>query len=609
MLSQPFGLNTRGQGGARPATHHAGEPAMSRLALALVATLGVAAVSLPAAAQPKPEDTRLANYFQSYLEQEFLRHPVYATQQGNHEYDDQMDDLSPQARAKDVETARRVLADLPQQVDYAKLSRDGQIDFEILRHSLEYALWSAAHDNRFEYDPRVYGEYISDSVFTQLAQSSLPRARNVENAAKRIRHIPKVVAAAKAGLKNPPKVLTEIAIKRNLGAIGFYESEIFTIAGEKPGSEPLATPCKEAVKALKDYQQWLETELLPRSAGEWRLGKDRFDKKLELELDAGLGAEEVLKIAEAEADRVEREMYTLAKQLWAKLFPTKPLPPDDLAGRRAVIRGVMDELGKEHGKPEAIVEDARKTVEKIKAFIRAKKIVTLPDPDTCRVVEMPEFQRGFSVAYLNPAPPLDPKADSLYAVAPPPREWSPQRVETFLREYNSAMLQVLTIHEAYPGHYVQLAYSNRCPSLVRKVLWSGSFAEGWAVYTEQMMLDEGYGGGDLSLRLHQLKFYQRAVINAILDHKMHCTAMTDEEAKALLIDRGFQTEAEAVGKIARAKQSSTQLSTYFVGRTAFYRLRQSVQRARGDAFDLGQFHEQVLGHGTLPVKYLPELVK
>src|SRR5262245_43905037 len=269
----------------------------------------------------------------------------------------------------------------------------------------------------------------------------------------------------------------------------------------------------------------------------------------------------------------------------------------------------MDELGKDHGKPENLVEDARKTVEKIKAFIRDKKILTLPDPDTCKMVEMPEFQRGFSVAYLNPAPPLDPKANSLYAVAPPPKDWMPERVETFLREYNTPMLQILTIHEAYPGHYVQLAYSNRCPSLVRKILYSGVFAEGWAVYTEQMMLDHGYGDGEFALRLHQLKFYRRAVINAILDNKMHCANMTDEDAMKLLIERGFQTEGEAVGKIARAKQSSTQLSTYFVGRTAFYRLRQDVQRKRGDAFDLGKFHEAVLSHGTLSVKYLPELVK
>lgn len=585
---------------------------MLRFALPLVPLLGAALMTTPAgapAAQPAAEDARLKNRFQTYLDEEFRLHPVFATQQGNHEFDDQLDDLSPAARAKDVARAKALIASLAKEIDVSKLSRGGQIDYEIWTHSLKYALWASENDNRFEYDPRVYGEYVSDSVFVLLTQSTLPRERNVENAARRIRHIPKVVEAAKAGLKNPPRNLTEVAIKRNLGAISFYEKDIYEFAKETPGSEPLATPCRAAVKALKEYQTWLETELLPRSKGEWRLGKEKFAKKLELELDAGLTADEVVAIAEAEADRVEREMYYVAKQLWSQLFPGKVLPPEDTAGRRATIKSVLDELGKDHGKPDTLVEDAKKTVTKIKDFIREKKILTLPDPDTCQIIAMPEFQRGFSAAYLNPAPPLDPKANSLYAVAPPPKDWPPARQETFFREYNSAMLQVLTIHEAYPGHYVQLAYSNRHPSLVRKVLWSGSFAEGWAVYTEQMMLDQGYGNGDLSLRLHQLKFYIRAVLNAILDYKMHCADMTDEAAMELLVGRGFQTEAEAVGKVARAKQSSTQLSTYFVGRTAFYRLRQSVQRARGDAFDLGKFHEDVLGHGTLPVKYLPELVK
>jgi uncharacterized protein (DUF885 family) len=171
------------------------------------------------------------------------------------------------------------------------------------------------------------------------------------------------------------------------------------------------------------------------------------------------------------------------------------------------------------------------------------------------------------------------------------------------------MLQILTIHEAYPGHYVQLAYSNRYPSLIRRVLYSGVFAEGWAVYTEQMMLDQGYGKGDLVLRLYQLKWYLRSVANAILDHRMHCTGMSDAEALAFLTGRAFQSEGEAVGKIVRSKQSSCQLSTYFVGRTAFFRLRQRVQREQGGRFNLGRFHEAVLAHGTLPVKYLPELVR
>ncbi|MBU6400718.1 MAG: DUF885 family protein, partial [Verrucomicrobia bacterium] len=195
-----------------------------------------------------------------------------------------------------------------------------------------------------------------------------------------------------------------------------------------------------------------------------------------------------------------------------------------------------------------------------------------------------------------------------YAVSPPPRDWDAQRVNSYLEEYNRYLLQILTLHEAYPGHYVQLEYANRCPSLIRRVLDSGPFVEGWAVYTEQMMLDQGYGGGDLALRLSQLKFYLRAVANAILDHRMHCDGMTEAEAMKLMVDECFQSEGEARLKVIRAEQSSCQLSTYFVGRMAIYRLRQRVARELGDRFDLERFHEAVLANGSVSVKYLPELV-
>jgi uncharacterized protein (DUF885 family) len=561
------------------------------------------------AAEPNPADDKLAALFRKYLESEFRRHPAFASSQGNRDYDDQLDDLL-EAKKNDTNEAKRWLKELENLGD-AALSPAGKLDYRIWRHELVSAIERIEMGiDRFDYDPRVFGEYISDSVYNILTQSTLPKERNVANAAKRITFIPKVVAAAqdKSMLTRVPKILGEVAVKRNLGAIAFYEKDIFALTGENAATSVLTKPCREAVKSLKDYQTWLEKDLLPRSQGDWRIGKKKFARKLRLELDAGIEADDVLKLAEAEAERVEREMYYVAKQLWSKTFPGIVLPPDDAVGRREVIRKVLAELGKDHGKPEELVQDARKTVDAIKKFIKEKKILTLPDPDRCQIIEMPEFQRGFSAAYLNPAPTFDANAPSIYAVAPPPSDWPAERREAFLREYNRAMLQVLTIHEAYPGHYVQLEYGNRNPSLIRKVFSSGVFAEGWAVYTEQMMLDQGYGDGDLSLRMHQLKFYLRAVLNAILDHKMHCTEMTEDEAMKLLTERGFQTEGEAFGKVQRAKQSSCQLSTYFIGRNAFYNLRQQVQRREGDQFDLGSFHEKVLNQGTISVKYLPELL-
>jgi uncharacterized protein (DUF885 family) len=554
------------------------------------------------------EDARLERLFKSYLDTEFKQRPLDATRLGDHRFDDRLDDLTPKARAANTERTRKVLADLPTQIDYKKLSRSGQIDFEIWRHELRKELWLAENTDRYANDPRTYNDYITESVYLLLAQSTQPLAVNLRNANARIAAIPRIVAAAKDSLKNPPKVIVETAIRQNRGAIAFYESGIYQLTGEMPQLSELRAACTQVVPVLKEYQKFLEGDLLPRAKGDWRIGKEKFAEKLDLELDAGITAAEVLKEAEAEAGRVETEMYVIARQLWSQAFPGKPLPADDAGGRRATIRQVLAHYSKDTGKVEDLVKDATAMAEKIKTFIKAKDILRLPAPDQCKVIEMPEFQRGNSIAYLNPAPPLDPKASSYYAIAPPPRDWDARRVKSFMEEYNRSMLQILTIHEAYPGHYVQLEYANRHPSLIRRVLSSGVFAEGWAVYMEKVMLDQGYGNGDLPLRLMQLKWYLRTVCNAILDYRMHCTNMTDEEALAFLVMRAYQSEAEAILKIIRAKQSSCQLSTYFVGRMAFHRLWLRLRRELGEGFELGRFHEAALVHGTLPVKYLAELV-
>ena len=375
------------------------------------------------------------------------------------------------------------------------------------------------------------------------------------------------------------------------------------------GQSALKAEAARVVPVLKDYQQWLEKNLLPRATGEWRLGAQKFAQKLDYTLNAGLSADDVLRAAESEFTRVHQELYVISRQLWSRYFPTAALPVADEAGRRTTIARVISAVSKEHGKPEELVTDARATVDRIKTFIREKDILRLPEPDRCQVIEMPEFQRGNSLAYMNGAPPLDPDAPSFYAISPPAKDWDPKRTQSLLEEYNRHMLQILTIHEAYPGHYVQLEYSSRAPSYLRRVLQSGVMIEGWAVYTEQMMLDQGYGGGDLALRLNQLKFYLRAVCNAMLDHKLHAQTMADADAIRLMVDGAFQSEEEARAKLIRAKQTSTQLSTYFVGRMAHVRLREEMQRTLGDKFSLGRYHEAVLSHGSIPMKYLAELVR
>ncbi|MCX6876877.1 MAG: DUF885 domain-containing protein [Verrucomicrobia bacterium] len=551
----------------------------------------------------------LATFFREHLDASFQLRPAHATSLGEHRYDDRLDDLTPTARARWTAQTRAALAALPQRVNRAELTRADQMDYDIFEHDLQKKIWLAENFDFFVTDPRVYSQYISGAVYDLLAQSSLPREVNVANAIARIRQVPTVIAAARMNLQNPPRVCVETAIQQNQGAISFYEKDVVEIAGDTRQLAALKAAAAGILPALKDYQQFLAQELLPRANGEWRIGKEKFARKLELELDADLTADQVHADAQAEFQRVRNDMYVIARQLWSGCYPRAALPPDDAAGRRTTVERVLQHIALDRSTSATIVDDVRDAVEHVKKFLTGSDLVRLPQPDLCRVIEMPGFQRGNSTAYMKSPPPLDTNAVGFYAVSQPPQDWDAPRMQSYFAEYNRSMLRILTIHEAYPGHYVQMEYANRNPSLIRKVLGSGAFIEGWAVYTEQMMLDQGYGEGDLALRLTQLKFYLRAVANAILDHRMHCETLTDEEAMDLLVNQSFQAEGEARLKVIRAKQSAVQLSTYFAGRMGHYRLRQQVERELGDAFDLGRYHAAVLASGSIPLKFLPALVR
>jgi uncharacterized protein (DUF885 family) len=561
------------------------------------------------AARGESADERLAAFFKEYLDATFALRPLDATMLGDHRFDHLLDDITPAARRRWLEFWKAQLAQLDATFAEAPLTADGRLDRDILRDELVRSIWLAEHERPFEQDARVYGGYSTDSVFSLLTQSTLPREVNVANCIKRMKLIPAMLEEARTSLTDPVPTMLETAIQQNRGSIAFYDRQIFDMVGDSPQVPALREAAAAVVVALRRHQDFLEKDVLPRARGQWRLGRETFSRKLELVLDMGWDADRVVAEARREFDRVRHDMAFVSRQLWHRECPGKPVPPDDEAGRRELVAAVVAAVSQDHGSPETLVGDARDTVAGLRNFIQARGIVGLPEPDRCRIIEMPEFRRGNSLAYLEHALPLDPQGASSYAISPPPASWDAARARSFLEEYNRRMLRILTIHEAYPGHYVQLEWSNRCPSLVRRVLQSGTFIEGWAVYTEQMMLDEGYGEGDLALRLMQLKFFLRAVANTILDHGMHCEDWSDDRALSFLMDEAFQSEGEARLKIVRAKQSSVQLSTYFAGRTAHHRLRQEVQRELGERFDLGRYHEAVLANGSVPVKFLPRLVR
>ena len=269
---------------------------------------------------------------------------------------------------------------------------------------------------------------------------------------------------------------------------------------------------------------------------------------------------------------------------------------------------MLDSIADDHVDRHEVVESARATIDELNQFIMDKDLLTLDPTKPLEIRETPEYQRGFSIASLQAPGPLEDNLQTYYNVSPIPNDWTEKESESFLREYNRISVKILSIHEALPGHYVQLYYSNRHPSIIRSVLGSGVMVEGWAHYTERMMIEEGFGNRDPRYKLVQMKWQLRGIANAIIDQKIHAGKMTEDEAMELMVKETFQEEAEASAKWRRAQLSFGQLSTYFVGSTLMWDLKRDVEEKWGSNFNLKEFHEELLSHGSIPIRHLRRIM-
>jgi uncharacterized protein (DUF885 family) len=371
-----------------------------------------------------------------------------------------------------------------------------------------------------------------------------------------------------------------------------------------PGWAEAAPKAAQAAAALRDFQAYLEKELLPKSDGNFRLGAERFEKKLRLELDDEVDPGALAADARRYLEATQGEMVATAKELWPSLMKGKPLPPDDTPARKkALVAAVLRAVSDDRPTDKTIVAEAKKTLDEATAFVRSHDLVRLPD-ESCAVIEMPEYRRGVAIAYCDSSGPLEPKPETFYAIAPTPKGWPAKRVESFYREYNRSMLLNLTVHEAMPGHFLQLMHNNRFPSKLRAVYSSGAFVEGWAVYAEWLMAEKGFGGP--KVRLTRQKMMLRTAANAVLDHAIHAGSMSEEEALALMKNEAFQEDGEAVGKWRRARLTSAQLSTYFYGFREMAKLRKLFDGEPG--FSERAYHDKLLGSGSPPPRHVRSLL-
>jgi uncharacterized protein (DUF885 family) len=551
------------------------------------------------------QDDAFQKIAHDYIEQYLRANPEDATELGDHRFDGQLTDYSSAAQAKDLATQKE-FRDKLNAIDGSQLTGANNVDFRILKENIDYKIFQDEELKEPEWNPLVYMQSLANSLYLLVARDFAPAEKRIPNLRQRMEAIPRVIAQAKANLQHPPRVHTETAIEQTQGAISLVREGLAPLLDQSPRMKKDLTPLQEkTAAAMEDYKKWLQSDLLPRSDGDFRLGALKFRKKLRFALASDLPMEEIMKRAKADLEQTQTTIYETALPLYRKYFPNA----DDktLADKHKVTAAVLGKLAEQHSDDATVVDYAKKIVTEATDFVKEHDLVAIPNVPL-DVIAMPEFKRGVAIAYCDAPGPLDKTGRTFFAVAPTPKDWSKERRESFFREYNSYMIRDLTVHEAMPGHFLQLARANEfhAPTLVRAIFQSGTFVEGWAVYCEQVMAEQGYGGPEV--KMQQLKMRLRAICNAVLDQSIHAGNMNEKEGMDLMMKEGYQQEGEAVAKWKRARLTSAQLSTYFVGVTEHLDLRGRAKAKAGASFDQKKYNDQVISYGSPPVKYVRELM-
>jgi len=556
-------------------------------------------------------DAAFAGLAAKFLDEGLALSPVTATAIGDHRFDAELDDMSAAGRQKSADWAKAMLVTLDA-IDTSALSRENQVDALILRNNLEYGLWDSEVFQRWAWDPQVYSGLAGGAIYSLMAREFAPMPDRLRSATARMEKLPRLLAQARANLDpaRVPRTHAETVARQNRGLASLLDGFIVPAADQLQGEERSRLDAAVATvrAAVGEHQLWLDETLVPNAAGDFRIGAQKYDQQLVFALNSSLSRADIRKRAQAELLRVRDEMYAVARTVLKDRdgAPAVPDQPDEDQRQAAIEAALELSYAKRPGREE-VVDFAKHTLEVATDFVRAKDLVTVPD-EPVKIILMPEFQRGFSVAYCDSPGPLDKGLDTYYAISPIPDEWDQAKVDSFLREYNDYMIHVLTIHEAMPGHYLEGVHSADHPSTLRAVLRSGPFAEGWAVYTERMVADAGYLDNDPLFRLTQLKFYARAVANAILDQGVHVDNWSKEQAMDLMVRQTFQQQSEAEGKWVRAQLSSTQLATYFVGAQEHFDARAAAQAKWGAKFELKDYNDRMLANGAPPVRFARQLL-
>lgn len=542
--------------------------------------------------------TRLPDIVAEALAGALDRSPVNATYLGEHSRDALLDDPSAEAAGNRRAQLRTVLAELDA---LHPGTTDGDVDAAVLRTVLAAELLELDELREAEWNPMEHNP--GGGLHGLLSRDFAPLPERLESAGHRLAAIPAYLDAARARLGVMSGIHVETALGQLDGTIGLIDAEVSAALTHATGLRGFVEPAATLARAaLVEHRDWLAARVGSATRNP-RIGVDLFRAKLALTLDTAFDPQTLLSRAESDLDRLQDQIVVQAGRVAGVSRPGD-----------GTVREVLDRLAGDAPTDATILGRCRDALAETTAFVRAHDLVTVYD-DAVSVVEMPEIDRGVAVAYCRPNGPLEiATLPTEFAVSPTPADWDREQVDSFYREYNAHMLQNLTVHEAMPGHALQLMHANRYrgQTQVRTVWWSGSFVEGWAVYSEELMADRGYRseiseGDAAALRMQQLKMQLRTTINAILDIRFHCDDLDEAGAMELMLARGFQEHGEAAGKWRRVQLSSTQLCTYYVGYTEVRAVADDLRAANPDWTDR-QVHDAMLAHGSPPARHLRTLL-
>lgn len=552
---------------------------------------------------------RFESYREKFIESLWQLYPGWASSVGYHRYDSVLILPNQGQREKEILFMTANLDSL-QHFQIDNLSDNNKTDLSMIRDFLNASIWGIDTLKSFEWDPSIYN--ICGGFAEMLNNNYDSLDTRLRNFYQRMVNVKSYYDCAKQNIKNPTKEHTALAILQNEGGWSVFEQDLNDALKKSKLSnnekDQMNSRAKEVVAAIKDYVTWLKgfKNENPRS---FRLGKTLYTQKFNYDLQSSYSADQIYEKALSHKLELHKKMFEITKMLWPKYMANKSIPSDHLIA----IKELIDVISLKHVTQDSFQLAIENQIPTLTEFIKRKNLIDLDPSKPLVVRKEPAYMAGLAGASISSPGPYDKNGNTYYNVGSL-AGWDQNRAESYLREYNYYILQILNIHEAIPGHYMQLIYSNQSPSIIKSIFGSGSMVEGWAVYSERMMLENGYGAVGNSneaspeMWLMYYKWNLRSTCNTILDYCVHTKNMAKEEAINLLMNEAFQQQAEAEGKWRRVSISQVQLCCYFTGYTEIYDFRETYKKLKGDKFNLKEFHEKFLSYGSAPVKYISALM-